>query len=173
MALTDTDQLYIFSFSTCQDPCALALLGEFRTKHCMKPWNHIIYVCTYNIISHIHCYVWINMIDDWMLFLCTWYEQFCNQAGQRVGDTGVLQRQLGNVSVNAVSLKYGCLNGAQSLMPYICFQILLFEVFMVCLIRLGVASPAWTRASKGSIWNQFQTHQNVIEWHKILVLDIN
>ena len=50
--------LYIFSFSTRQDPCALALLGEFRTKHCMLS-NHetilsyIVYVYTYTVyISH-------------------------------------------------------------------------------------------------------------------------
>lgn len=95
MALTDTQcMLYIFSFSTRQDPCALALLGEFRTKHCMLS-NHETILCMYIHIYSIHIpsqiyilsflyiytYVWINMTDDGVFFLCTWYEQFCNQAG--------------------------------------------------------------------------------------------
>lgn len=71
MALTDTQcMLYIFSFSTRQDPCALALLGEFRTKHCMLS-NHETILCMYihiqytypiaDIHSIILIYIYIRM----------------------------------------------------------------------------------------------------------------
>lgn len=79
MALTDTRcMLYIFSFSTRQDPCALALLGEFRTKHCMLSNHETILwyiLCIYihiqytypiaDIHSIILIYIRMNQYDWW------------------------------------------------------------------------------------------------------------
>lgn len=151
--------LYIFSVSTRQDPCALALLGEFRTKLCMLS-NHETILCMYlhiqytYHISDIHAacylsytymyictYIRMNQYDWWWsvfpLHMAWTILQPSRSKGRWHRRSAETTRQC--YRLLGIWMEWRTVTGVE------CFR---FAFTFYWASRL-VASPAWTRASKG------------------------